>query len=518
VRFFGTIKNTTQYPFDIDAINKAPVRTSQGRVVTPASGQRTSFIATQRAQHLKAVVMRHGIGKSRAARLITNSPMFQENAWVCEIKHGSAADGEIKRLAHGGPPAQVPDGANVDAVIECAFTGLLSTVWQMTLAQRTADWFLTRLFCFSSTTFHVALNCASAVYFRSPEERALHDDCKAIVGLRPTKHITIANAATLEDGDVPRQRGAQANQQTTLQTNTTLGTRGAEVRGDKTSPVYWLNGRTKAVLQNLVDELGLEVPAGAKRKDLGEALASFHGSLAGAPVAPLQAEVATPDDAGALTAAAPVAPLLPVTAAATARDAPAVTAAATPHDAPADTEAATPGEAPAVLEVAHADVDDNAARVAFLQRMMPHWFMRPFQAGPEGAIYQGIKNESYVIEALPAALKKFSKGKYKARDVREFGLLVRRDLPSCASSPDGVLAIMKLREDGTYAFVSLAVLEIKTRGAEQTAAELDKHVAQAGTPFEECDAGTDAFRSAVPTLPWDVLTGALFTASISNGY
>ena len=129
-------------------------------------------------------------------------------------------------------------------------------------------------------------------------ERALHDDCKAIVGLRPTKHITIANAATLEDGDVPRQRGAQANQQTTLQTNTTLGTRGAEVRGDKTSPVYWLNGRTKAVLQNLVDELGLEVPAGAKRKDLGEALASFHGSLAGAPVAPLQAEVATPDDAG----------------------------------------------------------------------------------------------------------------------------------------------------------------------------------------------------------------------------
>ena len=230
-----------------------------------------------------------------------------------------------------------------------------------------------------------------------------------------------------------------------------------------------MNNRSKAQLKELVNEHGLTVPSKITRQVLAELLATkYRGDTAAEPAAGPAEPAAGPAEPAVSTAEPAVSPAAPAVSPA----APAVT-------------------------VANA-VDEDAARVAFLQRMMPHWFMRPFQARPDSAVDQGLQNEALVIDALPRAVKKFSDGKYKIQDVREFGLLARRDVPSCASSPDGVVALMRKEGDSTYSFVSLAVLEMKTKASGRTAAELDLHIAGTGTRFEECDAGTGAFRSAVP--------------------
>jgi hypothetical protein len=111
VHFLGTIKNTSEFPIDIQVGETTELdRTSKGRVIVQTTGQRTSFIACNRAQRMKIVVFRHGIGKSRAARVITNSPFFQGNNWVAEVKNGLTADGEVKRLHHATPPSPLPAG------------------------------------------------------------------------------------------------------------------------------------------------------------------------------------------------------------------------------------------------------------------------------------------------------------------------------------------------------------------------------------------------------------------------
>ena len=154
------------------------------------------------------------------------------------------------------------------------------------------------------------------------------------------------------------------------------------------------------------------------------------------------------------------------------------------------------------------------AQVAFLQRMMPHWFMRPFEASAGGAAASGTANELPVIDALPYNLFKFSKKVYKigrlpeeiiscntcsSKFVREFGLLARRDLRACCSSPDGVIALMKQsdNDETKYEFLSLAALEMKTRTSSGTATELEEEIQSIGA-FKEVNAGTNEFRNAVP--------------------
>ena len=79
-------------------------------------------------------------------------------------------------------------------------------VYILTCKQHSTDWFLARLFRFSSTTFYVFVNVIDAVYFDDPELKELHQKCKDIVKLTPRNRITVDNAMTLEDDDVPNQR------------------------------------------------------------------------------------------------------------------------------------------------------------------------------------------------------------------------------------------------------------------------------------------------------------------------
>jgi hypothetical protein len=76
----------------------------------------------------------------------------------------------------------------------------------MTRKQRTTDWFLGRMFRFSSTTFHVPINLVKAVYIDEQHMKECHQLCKDIVQLDPRNSITINNTMSLEDDDVPHQR------------------------------------------------------------------------------------------------------------------------------------------------------------------------------------------------------------------------------------------------------------------------------------------------------------------------
>jgi len=76
----------------------------------------------------------------------------------------------------------------------------------LTIKQRTADWFLACQFSFSSTTLHVHFNVIETVYFDNEALKDLHQKCKDKLKLYPRQSITIDNAASLDDDDVPNQR------------------------------------------------------------------------------------------------------------------------------------------------------------------------------------------------------------------------------------------------------------------------------------------------------------------------
>ena len=72
-------------------------------------------------------------------------------------------------------------------------------------------------------------------------------------------------------------------------------------------------------------------------------------------------------------------------------------------------------------------IDDRNAKIAFLHRMMPHWFMRPFATVSGGAIEHGSANEEQVIIFLRQYVKSFSPKLYDIDPVREFGLIAKRE-------------------------------------------------------------------------------------------
>ena len=77
-------------------------------------------------------------------------------------------------------------------------------------------------------------------------------------------------------------------------------------------------------------------------------------------------------------------------------------------------------------------------------------------------------------------MKEFSENKYDIQKVREFGLLTRRDCCYCSSSPDGVFPLLRRDTDGSYKFLSLYVLEMKTRGSANTVHVLTREVESNG--------------------------------------
>ena len=70
---------------------------------------------------------------------------------------------------------------------------------------------------------------------------------------------------------------------------------------------------------------------------------------------------------------------------------------------------------------------DHNAKIAFLHRMMPHWFMRTFATVAGGAIEHVSANEEQVILVLSRYVKSFSQKLYDIDPVREFVLISRRE-------------------------------------------------------------------------------------------
>lgn len=114
VRFLGTIKKTPVFPFIIDVNNTENSTRCRGeKVIINTYRHRTSFICLSRTKNTKIVVFRHGFGKSRAARLITNSSMFLDNKWVCQTTKGFGSDGEVLRIPNKVRPPVLGDNATL---------------------------------------------------------------------------------------------------------------------------------------------------------------------------------------------------------------------------------------------------------------------------------------------------------------------------------------------------------------------------------------------------------------------
>lgn len=139
--------------------------------------------------------------------------------------------------------------------------------------------------------------------------------------------------------------------------------------------------------------------------------------------------------------------------------------------------------------------------MTFLRRAVPWWFMKPLKSNAGSAMAKGSRNEGQIINVLPRYVPDFSSGMYKIQKIETFGLLVKRDVTACASSPDGVFALLKKLDDDTYKFVSLCVLEIKTRSALGTVDALCRQ-SLGGNRWTECNAGSSLFKEAIRDPPY----------------
>mmetsp|Transcript_56501 Transcript_56501/g.120005 ORF Transcript_56501/g.120005 Transcript_56501/m.120005 type:complete len:754 (+) Transcript_56501:1863-4124(+) len=153
-------------------------------------------------------------------------------------------------------------------------------------------------------------------------------------------------------------------------------------------------------------------------------------------------------------------------------------------------------EALELVNEVDSEQDNQHAQIAFLCRNIPYWFMKPLKPKDGGALRKGSANEWPIIKSLKKYVYQFSKDKFKISRIKSYGLFARRDVPACSSSPDGIFALLKKQDDGTYAFVSLCVLEIKTRSALGTVDAIYKQ-AMNGNKWTECSTGTIEFKSSI---------------------
>ncbi|KAL7531815.1 hypothetical protein ACHAWF_003920, partial [Thalassiosira exigua] len=347
-------------------------------------------------------------------------------------------EGLLTRTLHGAAPNPLEDDPTLNDLVDYAWKLFHASVIAITITQRTYDWFLGRQWMFTSTTLHVAVNVKAAVYLNTSRLRELHSRVLKIIRLSPRKTIFAANADDLEDEDLPEQRGRSGPTEGNANRNPVFG-------DEKCSPSYWLRGGpTVLVLRGLCDTHGIEysttAPSTTKREMENRLAEKFRENM---------------DD-----------------------------------------------EQAHLLNTEVSDSDERAnaiAQVAFLQRMTPQWFMRPFTAKTGGPIDQGVHNEGQVLRVFRRYLRTMSKGKYDIRGrVREYGLLTKVDHQYCASSPDGVFALLRRNQFGTYEFLSLCVLELKTIGSQNTADALVASILEGGE-FVECTSNCDQFREAVPS-------------------
>ncbi len=253
---------------------------------------------------------------------------------------------------------------------------------------------MARWFRFTSTTFHVAVNVKAAVYINTKRLKDLHQNILGALCLHPRKTITPDSAAHLEDEDLPAQRRSRPRVEGEGEQPTVTG-------DEKCHIDYWLkpSANTLAKLQEICTDNSMEHEESHRKRDLAQKLADKHMQQRNEEIERLMEEDIPDDD----------------------------------------------------------EHSNGVARVSFLQRMVPHWFMTPFTTLATGAIEQGIANEDQVIRVLKNRVEKLSDGTYTIGDVREFGLLAKRGHLYCTSSPDGVFPLMKRNSEGVSILFSLRI-------------------------------------------------------------
>ena len=237
----------------------------------------------------------------------------------------------MTRQPHGvSPDGDLGDNASIKMQVEHAWGIFQSKVIFLTLSQRTSDWFLARYFRFISTTLHVAVNVKAAVYINTSDLRTLYARIIGILRLKPQKTITVIHAVDLEDEDLPTQRTHQVRTEG-------QGERGSILSDEKGAEEYWLRGNpTVATLRLRCTNNGISVDTNPSPTQ--KMMAKFLGDKFCDEWHHIMSDLLQ-------------------------------------RDVPEDDSAA-----------------NKLAMIAFLQRMMPHWFMRPFAACVGGAIEQGVQN------------------------------------------------------------------------------------------------------------------------------
>ena len=86
-----------------------------------------------------------------------------DQQWVFETTSGSRGDGQVSRKEHFKPGVHVITSRKSEEINK-AWEKFFSTIYQMTKMQRTQDWFLSRMFRFTSTTFHSIINIRKAIF------------------------------------------------------------------------------------------------------------------------------------------------------------------------------------------------------------------------------------------------------------------------------------------------------------------------------------------------------------------
>ena len=301
--------------------------TMESLLCRPLAPEPIFFARSRIHRNIRVLVLRHGMGKVRAVRIATNIPECIANAWVYET-----AAGNFSQLPHfqmeSLPSTDRDEDDEVrlaeDIRVKQGWSAFLSGVFQFTQRQQTTDWFLARMFCFTSTTFHVVINVSTAVYFNTMQLRNLFEYCKEVVQISPQNHVTVDNALALEDLDLPGQRG---NLIRVFERQGEEAGRNRRVVHVNSTPAFWLRGnQTKPQLQELCDNNYIPFLPTNTRAQLAGLLANKF----------------------------------------------------------AMDNQATEGEEE--MNSNDVPIDDHDAKIAFIHRMMPHWFMYTFATVAGGAI------------------------------------------------------------------------------------------------------------------------------------
>ena len=88
------------------------------------------------------------------------------------------------------------------SVLDKLWNSFLQNIVVLTEKQRTTDWFLMRMFRFTSTTLHVIINVNEcSKYLHKYDVKLAHKEFLSSLQLSPNKRVTVGNSLILNDED-----------------------------------------------------------------------------------------------------------------------------------------------------------------------------------------------------------------------------------------------------------------------------------------------------------------------------